>query len=390
MKKITLLLCAIVMSIASLANDGVYYASGNQLIPITETEIKVQKEYLSITRQENKLLIHVYYEFFNPGEEKTLLVGFEAMSPGGAWDIEEADFKKLTTHPYIHDFTVTINEQDVPYQVSHVDNSDGNYYTNGKFNEMNDQRALQLAQESYFMEIPYLFVYHFNATFKKGLNFVEHTYTFDESGYVGAEYCFDYVLTAANRWANNQIDDFTLDLDLGSHSTFDINESFFDGMEDWVVEGMGRMQELERYENKILRFHIQEGNATFHTTDFHPNGELYVERPFFFNDDFFDYESEDADCKRIVAFEFKDAYTSAIRIFDEPKDVHCTFSADMVKIMRNLPFAYRGYVFKTKMLQDYYESTAWYVADPDYVSDMNGLSESERKWVDFWTRQQKK
>lgn len=62
----------------------------------------------------------------------------------------------------------------------------------------------------------------------------------------------------------------------------------------------------------------------------------------------------------------------------------------MKKIMRNLPFAYRGYVFKTKMLQDYFESTDWYVANPDYVSDMKDLSEEERRWVDFWTKQQKK
>jgi hypothetical protein len=37
--------------------------------------------------------VHVYYEFFNPGEEKTLLVGFEAMPPGGAWDISEEEYK---------------------------------------------------------------------------------------------------------------------------------------------------------------------------------------------------------------------------------------------------------------------------------------------------------
>ena len=64
-------------------------------------------------------------------------------------------------------------------------------------------------------------------------------------------------------------------------------------------------------------------------------------------------------------------------------------SDDMKKIMRNLPFAYRGYVFKTKMLQDYFESTDWYVANPNYVSDMKDLTEDEKKWVNFWTRQQK-
>ena len=93
----------------------------------------------------------------------------------------------------IHDFTVTINGQRLDYQVSHVENSE-NYYHRGKFDELSKQRELELGREMEFSEgIPYLFVYHFNATFKKGLNVVEHTYAFEESGYVGAEYCFDYV-----------------------------------------------------------------------------------------------------------------------------------------------------------------------------------------------------
>jgi len=64
------------------------------------------------------------------------------------------------------------------------------------------------------------------------------------------------------------------------------------------------------------------------------------------------------------------------------------FSADMKKIMRNLPFAVRGYVFKTKVIQDYYESTDWYVADPNYVSDLKGLTKDEQEWVEYWTKQQ--
>ena len=175
------------------ANDGVYYTSGNQLIPITETQISVQKEILDITHQGNKMLVHVYYEFFNPGEEKTLLVGFEALPPSGAWGMSEEEYKKLTDHPFIQDFTVKINGQTLKYQVSHVDNNkEENYYQNGKFKELTKQQELEMGREMEFSEyIPFLFVYHFNATFKKGLNIVEHTYTFDKSLYVGVEYTLD-------------------------------------------------------------------------------------------------------------------------------------------------------------------------------------------------------
>ena len=391
MRRLILFLCIITINVTAWANDGVYYVSGNQLIPINETEISVKKEVLSITRQreQQKIRVHVYYEFFNPGEEKTLLVGFEAMPPGGAWSTSEEELMNYTTHPNISDFTVNINGQNLKYQVSHVEDKD-HYYVNGKFKEIDPKHAVELAQESYFETIPYMFVYHFNATFKKGLNIVEHTYTFDESGFVGSEYCFDYVLTAANRWANNQIDDFTLNLDLGNLCSFDVSENFFKGQGGWTINGIGRSNEADHYGNKLLRFHIQEGTVSYHKKNFHPEGELYVEQPFYINEDgdFYDYENS---CKHIIGFDFKKAYTSAIKVFyiDDDNIICDEINADMKKIMRNLPFAYRGYVFKTKMLQDYFESTDWYVANPDYVSDMKDLNEDEKTWVEFWTRQQK-
>lgn len=60
MRKYLLFFCAILLSSLGRANDGVFYTSGNQLIPITETEISVKKEILSITREDNKMLVHVY------------------------------------------------------------------------------------------------------------------------------------------------------------------------------------------------------------------------------------------------------------------------------------------------------------------------------------------
>ena len=68
MKKAFILLLMLIPFIGAKANDGVYYTSGNQLIPITETEISVQKEVLDITRQDQMIHVHVYYEFFNPGD----------------------------------------------------------------------------------------------------------------------------------------------------------------------------------------------------------------------------------------------------------------------------------------------------------------------------------
>ena len=64
------------------ANDGTYYTSGNQLLPLVETDIRVQREVLTLTWGEDLVAeVDVQYEFFNPGARKTVLMGFEADPP---------------------------------------------------------------------------------------------------------------------------------------------------------------------------------------------------------------------------------------------------------------------------------------------------------------------
>ena len=60
------------------------------------------------------------------------------------------------------------------------------------------------------------------------------------------------------------------------------------------------------------------------------------------------------------------------------------FTPEQRRILKNMPFAYRGYIFKNKALQDYFESTNWYIPNPEYKGEMEALSEVEQKWVKFW------
>jgi hypothetical protein len=47
-------------------NDGAFYAKGNQLVPIRESDISVKKEILSVKKVRNDYFeITVYYEFCN-------------------------------------------------------------------------------------------------------------------------------------------------------------------------------------------------------------------------------------------------------------------------------------------------------------------------------------
>ena len=360
------------------ANDGVYYTSGNQLIPITETEISVKKEVLDVTRRNNQIHVHVYYEFFNPGKEKTLLVGFEAMPPGGVWGTTEEEYMTITEHPNIHDFTVVINGQHLGYQVSHVEDRD-NYFHDGKFDELTRQQELELGREWEFFEgLPYWFVYHFNATFKEGINVVEHTYVFEESEYVGAEYCFDYVLTAANRWANHQIDDFTLNVDMGERESFAIKPAFFDHLGEWTINGVGRTSAGNDMTNGAPMFHMQRGSVTFHKANFHPEGELSITKVdagimLMFGDKTSDEVRETA----------RQQYTRWLTaVFEEG----FSLTKEDKRILRNLPFAYRGHVFKNQALKQFFESTNWYMPNPDYVDRLEELSPDEREWVEYWSK----
>ena len=50
-------------------------------------------------------------------------------------------------------------------------------------------------------------------------------------------------------------------------------------------------------------------------------------------------------------------------------------------ILKNLPYARRGYVFKNPDLQSYYTKQLWYQPDPTYVPDLNKLTEKEKIWL---------
>ena len=116
MKKIIRLSLLILLAFADAgtadANDGVYFAHGNQLIPVHETDISVQKEMLTITLgDDGYAAVDVYYEFFNHGKAKTVQMGFESMKPYNTTD----ELNPEGIHPYIKDFTVVMNGKPLSY-----------------------------------------------------------------------------------------------------------------------------------------------------------------------------------------------------------------------------------------------------------------------------------
>ena len=379
----------------AVANDGVYYANGNHLIPITETDISVRKEVLTITRMGDQFHVDVYYEFFNPAQAKTLLVGFEAADPYPGYP-PDIYVKAYPNHPYISNFTVEMNGKPLNYQVAHVNFSSGDwvkrprlpkYYHDGQIDTVNFQANLAVLRDSdWAMNASIDYAYHFLAHFQPGLNIIHHTYQYKVSAVAGYDYYLHYVLTAANRWANHQIDDFTLILDMGDCQSFVVDPSFYNAIDEWQIEGAGRKNthkdtHLDIGPKAWAMFHIRHGKAVFHKANFHPNGELQLYGTYYLyihssitKEEYFSIVAERYFCpwRRLQ----QDKYPFDLKALP--------FTRDERRILRNIPFAYRGYCFKNKDLQAFFSSTDWYLPDSTYTPDLEALTPEERRWIQLW------
>ena len=412
MRKVFSFVVSLISVALAYANDGAFYAEGNHLIPIAETDIRVQKEVLTLNRVDDRIEVTVYYEFFNPVGEKEVLVGFEAKEPDVNFNKESV--KAFPEHPYMRNFKVVMNGEPLTYEVAHISRYDENYkyiinpqyYVDGKI-QSTSVEELELdywmnGVEDYQEAVSHpLYVYHFNARFRPGLNIIQHTYDFDMSDERnGFTKEFFYILTAANRWANHQIDDFTLYVDMGDHTSFHISPTFFKSLDEWEILGSGKkVTGSVPYQMKpdSLFFHIQQGNIRFRKMNFHPNGELQITQdlPFgywyWFVDKNVDRTSSyipesHSDLDFFVNF-FKEQYLpiASYTGIDKNETYYDLFSQEQRRILKNLPFAYRGYIFNSKELQDFYESTSWYIPNPAYKPDMQQLPEEEQRWVEFWS-----
>ena len=243
---LTLIFLACMAVTGTVANDASFWASGNQLVPLRETSIRVTKEILSIDlRDDGMAYVDVYYEFTNPeSTAKTLLMGFEADPPYPDGGPDGWSLTSHSAHPYIENFTVEINGQRQTYRnaISHPGKFhpmkvEGMTITDGglapmEYNEEGDYYTTDGPQEAF------AFVYYFNATFRPGITKVHHTYRYKMGSSVYSYYFLDYKLTPATRWANHQIDDFTLILSAKQTAKhFYLNRNCVPGLKPVVASG---------------------------------------------------------------------------------------------------------------------------------------------------------
>jgi hypothetical protein len=271
-----------------------------------------------------------------------------------------------------------MNGESIPFNVSIV--GDSLYYKNGKYKSKTVAQAIKESDENDVVE--FFYVYHFKALFKQGINVIKHTYIVDLSNSVIENYSLQYILTAAGRWANRQIDDFTLQIDMGELQDICIPNTFFSNVSEWQLPDKGKSIVLkknmkDKNATDTCEFFNRKGMLVFQKMNFKPRGELYIHS---FNSYF--YVSQNDNAVNDDHFDYKrDRLPFSIEDQDDIESPANDFSK---RILKNLPFARRGYVFKNAELQSYYEHQRWYAKDDAYQPEVSQLTQKEQAWVSKW------
>ena len=374
------MLCALVAS----ANDGTYYTRGNHLVPMQETDISIRKEVLVISLMDNGYAhVDVQYEFWNPGAARRLTMGFEADPPYNF----DYKFYPDGRHPAISLFTVEMNGRRLLYrnaacvadtQPLTVINDPKRYYlwdNNWLYDTANANPKSEYDEPlDYDAGFRFSYVYYFDADFQPGLNRVHHTYVYRMSTMVGIPFMVDYKLTPAARWAGGTIADFTLTIRADSTAKhFFVYDSVFGGTPFAVTSGMGKMRRSAHYGHPT-EVSLRNGAITLHTSDFSPTSEL---------------------CIRAVGYDgiYLDNACVAGGTYDRssnenwgPYEGQQEIPADKAfrrRVVRNLPYANRGHVFRDRRLRQYFEGLWWYMPDPDYHDDTRDFTPVDWECVNY-------
>lgn len=301
MKHIVPILMALLFTTTVKANDGAFYVNGSTLVPVKETEISISKEVLTITiGKDSYATVDVYYEFFNPKAAKTVTMAFEADAPYNT----SARFNKNGIHPFIKDFTVTMNSAPLqhenaviarPYgQNRHEDFTplnmeewkgygDSIVLTDGEIYDFIDEDELLIDDDAIYNEkldsaTHFAYGYFFIAEFKKGLNTVHHTYSYHMSDNIYTEFEVPYWLTPATRWAGGKIGDFTLRIKSESVGTdVCMEDSLFMG-KPWKINSYQYFFTKTGYKNihyMLAALHPEKA-LEWHAEDFVPDRNIVI------------------------------------------------------------------------------------------------------------------
>ena len=373
------------------ANDGVYFVSGSHLVPLQETDISIKKEVLSITLcDDGYASVDVKYEMVNNGKDKTVTMGFEANVPYN----DGEPFNKSCKHPFIKDFSATMNGQVMPYKngvAKEIDDEKTDYTpldmkkwrepreTDPEYEENGADVVHLLFNPSTKEYIRYAYVYYFTANFKKGVNTIHHTYRYQMSYGVGRTFEVPYWLKPAMRWANHQIDDFTLRVKADNTTKhFLIDGNCFNPEGFKVVSGKGKVRKIGKTEfrDELVEVVLRDGTLEWHSNNFTTTEDMCIKSA----DDLYPKTKDD-----YIYYDSSIQYHPFFTMSEECLNYFGTSqvtSAFISRICRNLPYAHRGYVFKDPVLKQIFQSQWWYMPDPQWTPTQNSFNKNELKLIE--------
>ena len=360
------------------ANDGVLFVNGNHLVPVQETDIELNREVLTISLgDDGYATVDVQYVLNNRGNDKTVTMGFEALAPYN----DEVAFSPQGIHPYIHDFTVVMNGQKLAYMnavvVSKYDDEcdfqplDLRRWKS--YDEVRMRNGEELPNNSMLYDasmdslVNFAYAYYFVARFHHGKNTIHHTYRYRMSYGVGRTFEVPYSLMPAMRWANRQIDDFTLRIKAtNTVKHFIVEDSLFSREPFVVKEGVGKIRKSKLYDEFFTEIALRNGTVEWHALNFKPTCNMTI-------------GSADQLCYK--GFKLGSFYDRS----DNYQPGSYMISADKLheyrRILTNLPYASRGYVFKDKKLQKYFSQFWWYMPDAQWKPDTSDFTPREWKLI---------
>ena len=363
MKKLLFLLL-IAFTHASFANDGSFYAVGNTLIPLKETVIRLKKEILSLSSEGGFMRVNIYFEFFNPGTEKELTVGF--VTPPAAGDVTEEE----EAHPQVKDFFVQVNDQLLAYKIARMKGT--GFKVSEKIAQGND------------------FVYYFNVKFKKGITVIRHSYAYRGNMSVESIYDYAYRLTTGTSWAGGAIEDFELNIRMQNDCLFGVPFRFSDReiKADWQIVGVGRIGKTPGYDvyegpdepgNKLTVVFIKNGYLQLKAKNFQPQYDIQIIIPQLHNELNW-WSDEGNDFFRLNDLNDRDSTEAIIRSFSDRE----------LRLYKNLDYARSGYDFKDSSLKKIFLKYRWYIPDPTFKMENVTEKYVRKEYMDLIIAEEKR
>ena len=394
---LTTFVAMVVVVFTSLANDAVYFVNGSHLEPIQETDISVKKEILTINIGNDGFAnVEVDYIFVNNGPAKWVTMGFEAMAPYNDGSV----LNRKGVHPHIMDFSVVMNGKTLNYSngvVFATEDDDqlpkevqdarklGQVFVpvdfdRWYFDEENSERLHNKQTDEY---ASFAYAYYFKANFNSGQNTVRHTYRYRLSYGVNNAFELPYWLLPAMRWANHQIDDFTLRIQVDKCTKhFVIDNAPFEGTAFKVTKGKGKIRNMvvDDFGGKstVVEVVLRDGMLEWHRDNYRTQYNMTIQSA-----DCLNYTVDWGEKPKPIyydsgpSFAWWDSYDQYYR----GKGTEKQLKDFTTRIRRNLPYAHRGYVFKDAKLRSIFESQWWYMPDPSWKPNEDSFSAHEQELI---------